>query len=319
MSDLVTGEAVVLGLQSAKLPSRALAVLIDLAVQFTAFFFVTLGLMAVLDGLDDAASAALVICLMVFFLVALPVGVETLSRGKSLGKLAMGLRVVRLDGGPVRFRHSLVRGLVGVVEIIMLSGVPAVITSLVSADGRRLGDIFGGTLVVRERVSAARATGPLVAPPPQVLAALGSNLIRLDFSAVPPGLWLAARQLLGRASQLDQTVALRMAEQLAGDVAERVRWPVPPGLHPALYLGAVLTERQRRDWRDWQRTAGAAGQAAQPWGGQPQQPQQPPQGWAPQPMPAPPVPPMPPVFTAPAPPAPPAPEQSGSGGFALPG
>ncbi|MGC0319059.1 RDD family protein [Kitasatospora acidiphila] len=271
MSDLVTGEAVVLGLRTAKLPSRALAVLIDLAVEVGGFFLTTLVLLTVLTDLDDAAAAALVVCLMVLFLVAVPVAVETLSRGRSLGKLAMGLRVVRLDGGPIRFRHALVRGLVGTIEIMTLSGVPAAICSLISSDGRRLGDIFGGTLVVRERVPAARAGVPAVTAPPQLLAAVGNDLVRLDLSAVPPGLWLAIRQLLGRAGQLDEAVALRMAHQLAGDLASRVHWPVPPGLHPALYLSAVLTERRRRDW---QRTAGAFAANAMPPGGTAQPP-----GW----------------------------------------
>ncbi len=94
-----------------------------------------------------------------------PIAVETLSHGRSLGKMACGLRVVRDDGGPIRFRHSLVRGLIGVIEILMTFGVVACIASLVSARGRRLGDVFAGTLVVRERVPAP-AAGFLPPPPP---------------------------------------------------------------------------------------------------------------------------------------------------------
>ncbi|MEY9950535.1 RDD family protein [Kitasatospora sp. GAS1066B] len=297
MSDLVTGEAVVLGLRPAKLPSRALAVLLDLVVEFAAFFLLSLLSLVLLPGLDGAAAAALVICLMVLLLVAVPVLVETLSRGRSLGKAALGLRVVRVDGGPAGFRHALVRALVGVFEIILLTGVPAALCSLVSTDGRRLGDIFAGTLVVRERVPETAAPGLTVAPPPQVLAALGTDLVRLDLSTVPPGLWLAIRQLLNRADQLDAQAALGMAQRLAGDVAERTGWPVPAGLHPALYLGAVLTERQRREW---QRATGT--------------------GAVPSPPPAPG--PGPGAPTAPATPtAPPVPPASPAvdGGFSLPG
>lgn len=291
----MTGEAVVLGLRPAKLPSRALAVLLDLVVEFAAFFLLSLLSLVLLPGLDGAAAAALVICLMVLLLVAVPVLVETLSRGRSLGKAALGLRVVRVDGGPAGFRHALVRALVGVFEIILLTGVPAALCSLVSTDGRRLGDIFAGTLVVRERVPETAAPGLAVAPPPQVLAALGADLVRLDLSTVPPGLWLAIRQLLNRADQLDAQAALGMAQRLAGDVAERTGWPVPAGLHPALYLGAVLTERQRREW---QRATGT--------------------GAVPSPPPAP----GPGAPTAPAAPtAPPVPPASPAvdGGFSLPG
>ncbi|GAA1501403.1 RDD family protein [Kitasatospora kazusensis] len=249
MSELVTGEAVVLGLRTAKMPSRALAIAIDLTVEWAALITGVLVLAFVAPDIDFAASAAVSLGLMVFCLVAVPVLVETLSRGRSLGKLAFGLRVVRNDGGPVRFRHALVRGLVGFAELIMFVGVPAVITSLISVEGRRLGDIFAGTLVVRERVpGAGRGRDALPPLPPELMQRLGGELAALDLSAVPDGLWLAVRQYLGRLDQLDLAVSERMAHQLVGDLVARTGHPAPYGPHPADYLGAVLAERQRREW-----------------------------------------------------------------------
>ncbi|WP_031481218.1 RDD family protein [Streptomyces bicolor] len=244
MSELVTGEAVALELRPAKLPSRALAVLVDLAVAVIAYIAVTIGVVAATASLDEAAQTALSIATFVLLLVGGPIAVETLSHGRSLGKLACGLRVVRDDGGPIRFRHALVRGLIGVIEILMTLGVVAVIASLVSARGRRLGDVFAGTLVVRERVPLAR-TG-FVPPPPPWLAGRFSGL---DLSAVPDGLWLAIRQYLTRMQQLDPQVGWRMAEQLATDLAARTGTPAPQGVPPAAYLAAVLQERQTREAR----------------------------------------------------------------------
>ncbi|WP_163015905.1 RDD family protein, partial [Streptomyces sp. Tu 4128] len=157
MSELVTGEAVALELRPARLPSRALAVLLDLAVAVAVYIAVTIALVASTASLDMAAQTALSIAVFVLVLVGGPIAVETLSHGRSLGKMACGLRVVRDDGGPIRFRHALVRGLIGVIEILMTFGVVACIASLVSARGRRLGDVFAGTLVVRERVPVASA------------------------------------------------------------------------------------------------------------------------------------------------------------------
>ncbi|MGW6912000.1 RDD family protein [Streptomyces sp. NPDC054940] len=244
MSELVTGEAVALELRPAKLPSRALAVLVDLAVAVIAYVVVTIGVVAATASLDEAAQTALSIAMFVLLLVGGPIAVETLSHGRSLGKLACGLRVVRDDGGPIRFRHSLVRGLIGVIEILMTLGVVAVIASLVSARGRRLGDVFAGTLVVRERVPLAR-TG-FVPPPPPWLTGRFSGL---DLSAVPDGLWLAIRQYLTRMQQLDPRVGWQMAEQLATDLAARTGTPAPQGVPPAAYLAAVLQERQAREAR----------------------------------------------------------------------
>ncbi|WP_328771140.1 RDD family protein [Streptomyces sp. NBC_00286] len=244
MSELVTGEAVALELRPAKLPSRALAVLIDLVAAMAAYIAVTVALVVSTTGLDEAAQTAVSIAAFLLVLVGGPIAVETLSRGRSLGKLACGLRVVRDDGGPIRFRHALVRGAVGVVEILMTLGIVACIASLVSARGRRLGDVFAGTLVVRERIPAGRT--PFVPPPPPWLAGRFSGL---DLSAVPDGLWLAVRQYLTRMQQLDPQVGWAMAERLAADVAERTGAPAPQGVPPAAYLAAVMQERQAREAR----------------------------------------------------------------------
>ncbi len=259
MSDLVTGEAVALELRPAKLPSRGLAVLIDLAVAVTAYVVVTIALVAATASLDEAAQVALSIAAFLLVLVGAPIAVETLSHGRSLGKLACGLRVVRDDGGPIRFRHALVRGAIGAVEILMTFGVVACIASLVSARGRRLGDVFAGTLVVRERVPAAR-TG-FVPPPPPWLA---GRFSALDLSAVPDGLWLAIRQYLTRMQQLDPQVGWAMAERLAADLTARTGAPAPQGVPPAAFLAAVVQERQAREVR---RAFGAgAGMIAAPAG-----------------------------------------------------
>lgn len=244
MSELVTGEAVALELRPARLPSRALAVLLDLIVAVAAYTGVTVVLILSTASLDDAAQIALSIAAFVLVLVGGPIAVETLSHGRSLGKLAFGLRVVRDDGGPIRFRHALVRGAIGVIEIQMTFGVVACIASLVSARGRRLGDVFAGTLVVRERVPAGQTA--FVPPPPMWLT---GRFAELDLSAVPDGLWLAIRQYLTRMHQLDPQVGWAMAERLATDLAARTGAPAPQGVPSAAYLAAVVQERQARDVR----------------------------------------------------------------------
>ncbi|MET9412546.1 RDD family protein [Streptomyces sp. NPDC002935] len=266
MSELVTGEAVALELRPAKLPSRALAVLLDLAVAMAVYLVVTIGLVAATAALDEAAQIAVSIASFLLVLVGGPIAVETLSHGRSLGKLACGLRVVRDDGGPIRFRHALVRGAVGVVEILMTFGIVACIASLVSERGRRLGDVFAGTLVVRERIPVGRM--PYVPPPPPWLA---GRFAELDLSAVPDGLWLAIRQYLTRMQQLDPQVGGAMAERLAVDLAGRTGAPAPQGVPAGAYLAAVVQERQTREAR---RAFGSVsgGFAAPGSGGYPVQP-----------------------------------------------
>ncbi|MER7726627.1 RDD family protein [Streptomyces sp. NPDC096323] len=256
MSGLVTGDAVVLGLRPAKLPSRALALVIDLVAVGTVFVLVSIGMAIATVSLDDAAVAAVTVATFLLVLVGAPIAVETLTHGRSLGKLACGLRVVRDDGGPIRFRHALVRGAMGVVEILATLGAVASVASLVSARGRRLGDVFAGTLVVRERVPAGRAAA--VPPPPPWLV---GRFAGLDLSAVPDDLWLAARQYLTRMHQLDPVVGRNMSERLAGELAARTGIPAPVGVPAAAFLAAVVNERQARDAR---RAFGAGPAAAPP-------------------------------------------------------
>ncbi|MEU6485131.1 RDD family protein [Streptomyces sp. NPDC046887] len=253
MSAVVTGDAVVLGLQPARLPSRALALAIDLVVVWSTYLLISLGLALATASLDEAAVMAVSIAAFLLVLVGGPIAVETLSRGRSLGKLACGLRVVRDDGGPIRFRHALVRGAMGVVELLMTFGVVACIASLMSERGRRVGDVFAGTLVVRERIPAGRR---MAAPPPAPW--LAGRFGQLDLSAVPEELWLAVRQYLSRAGQLDPQVGRAMAERLADDLVARTGTPPPAGMPASVYLAGVVQERQARDARRAFRPAGPA-------------------------------------------------------------
>ncbi|MER6434143.1 RDD family protein [Streptomyces sp900105245] len=325
MTELVTGEAVALELRPAKLPSRALAVLLDLAAAMIAYILVTVLLVATTASLDEAAQTALAIATFLLVLIGGPIAVETLTHGRSLGKLVFGLRVVRDDGGPIRFRHALVRGAIGVVEILLTFGLVACVASLVSARGRRLGDVFAGTLVVRERIPAGR--GGFVPPPPPWLAGRFGGL---DLSAVPDGLWLAVRQYLSRMQQLDPQVSLHMAQRLADDLAARTGSPAPQGIPPAAFLAAVVHERQSREARQAFAAARFAPPAAhrapveagapavggpvqaQPWAGQPQASSLPAASATPS------GPPHAPVPSTPAPPRDASPAERPATGFAPP-
>ncbi|NEC17314.1 RDD family protein [Streptomyces parvus] len=245
MSELVTGDAVVLGLRPARLPSRALASAIDLAVTFAVFILVSVVLGIASAALDEAAVAAIGVASFLLVLIGGPVAVETLSHGRSLGKLACGLRVVRDDGGPIRFRHALVRGAMGLVEILLTFGAVASIASLVSARGRRIGDVFAGTLVIRERVAATGRSVAVPPPPPWLVG----RFAQLDLSGVPDELWSAVRQYLTRMQQLDPGVGRSIAERLAGELVARTGAAAPQGVPAAAFLAAVVHERQSRDAR----------------------------------------------------------------------
>lgn len=239
--DLVTGEAVALDLPPASLGLRMAAGLIDVAaVGITFFVVLVVAAIASIDT-DQAAAQAAVIAVTLLVLVVAPTTLETLTRGRSLGKLALGLRAVRDDAGPISFQHALVRTLLGVVEIYLFAGVPAFFSMLVSPRGKRLGDYAAGTYVVRTRV-------PLSMPlPPTVPPHLATWAARADITALPTGLALGVRQYLGRAAALDPVSRARVGASLAEEVSAHVA-PLPPhGTSPEDFLAAVIAARRERD------------------------------------------------------------------------
>nr|WP_208406902.1 RDD family protein [Amycolatopsis granulosa] len=239
---MVTGEAVVLELPVAQLASRAAAFALDVAIQAAALLIFAVVLL--LAGThDEALLGALALGFFVLVRIGYPVLFETLTRGRTLGKMAMGLRVVRDDGGPVRFRHALTRALAGVIvdfgPVLLWSAV-ALFVSLSSPRSKRVGDYLAGTVVIRQR--AAQPVAPAIEMPP----ALAGWAAQLDLTALTDDLALAARQYLSRYGELSDRAREPLGHELVHDVATRIGAPLPWGVPPWAYLQAVLAERRRR-------------------------------------------------------------------------
>jgi len=244
VAEVVTGEAVVLEVPCARFPSRLLALVIDMVIQIILLFvlFLIVGL-AAQGGLDTASAGAIGLTVLVFVIVGYPVLWETLTRGASPGKYALGLRVVSDDGGPERFRQALVRGLAAVVEIWLLLGCPALICSLLSDRGKRLGDLFAGTFVIQQRLPARQNAAPLPLVPPE-LALWGTGL---EMSGLTEQTAETARRYLARLPELTPAAQAELGQRIAGAVSAQVSPPPPPGTPAWAYLSAVLAERRNRE------------------------------------------------------------------------
>ncbi len=258
---LVSGEAVELDVRAARLGSRVLALLIDLLAQVVVAMLLAVGLSLLLPALpaaavDAALAGALQTVLLVLVLVGYPVLMERFVGGRTVGKLAVGLRVVRADGGPVGVGQSLTRALVGVavewpgLVLPLLSWVASVTVMLTDPRGRRLGDLVAGTMVVHTRGAAAWRPVPLAVP------ALLGWAHTLDLTRLDDGLALAARQYLGRVHQLVEPERARLGRALWAEVAVVISPPPPWAAPESVYLAAVLGERHRRAVDRLRRTRG---------------------------------------------------------------
>ncbi|HEV7741083.1 MAG TPA: RDD family protein [Pseudolysinimonas sp.] len=239
---LMTGEAVALDLRPTGWALRAAGTAIDFVVYLGAYLVIAIVLFnaAAASGSESAVFGILSVVALVGCLVVAPITVETASRGKSLGRLAVGARIVREDGGAIGFRHAAIRALVGVFEIFMTLGGIAAVAGLVTDRTRRIGDLLAGTYSQYERVSQVSA--PVFGVP----APLADWALTADVARMPDGLSRRVAQFLAQAAQLTPDRRNYTAAQLAGEVAAYVS-PLPP-VPPELFLAGVAVVRREREF-----------------------------------------------------------------------
>jgi uncharacterized RDD family membrane protein YckC len=244
VTEVVTGEAVVLDVPIARFPSRMAAVLLDMIVQLSVLALVLVGTFLLITP-DGAVAAGISVTAYALIVIGYSTVFETLSRGLTLGKMAFGLRVVSDDGGPERFRQALVRALTGMIEIWSIVGAPiGLFTSIVSSRGKRLGDMFAGTYVIQERSPRRAGLMPAFAavPPPLLGWAQVAQTSRLSDQTAE-----AAGSYLRRFYELTDAARADLGQRLATAVLAQVSPPPPPGTPPAAYLAAVLAIRRDRE------------------------------------------------------------------------
>jgi uncharacterized RDD family membrane protein YckC len=242
--EVITGEAVALQLRPTNWILRAAGCVIDWLAYMGAavLIFIALFYAASSLRLDPALVAAVQIPVVVTISwVVLPLVVELVSKGKSLGRLAVGARIVRDDGGAIGFRQAFIRALVGLLEIFMTLGGLAAIVGLLSAKSKRLGDMLAGTYSQQERVSGQPA--PVFGVPFQLVEWSRTA----DVARMPDPLARRISQFLAQSKGLTAESRRRLSVQLANEVSPYVS-PLPTGADPELFLAAVSVVRREREY-----------------------------------------------------------------------
>jgi uncharacterized RDD family membrane protein YckC len=90
---------------------------------------------------------------------------ELLWDGKSPGKRALGIRVIRDEGGKITFYASLLRNLLRVADWLPSFYFVGMIAMFANRKWKRLGDLAAGTIVVKEEKEGWSPEGPLAPPP----------------------------------------------------------------------------------------------------------------------------------------------------------
>lgn len=239
--DIVTGDAVVLDIGVASPFIRALAITIDYLVVSVVYYSLAWLIVGwVTINIDIVQPMVLLLAPVSIFVT--PMIIEIITKGRSLGKWITGLRVVRDDAGPIRWRHSLSRHLLGLLEIWTAGGTIALTTALVNKRNKRLGDLMAGTVVIQDRIRTAKPWQATTSPECERWAS-GADLDR-----IPAPVSHALRTVLKRPLDAKTEIFEQRVGRLLGLAAPYVMPPPPAGASASQIAGAILAESYRRDY-----------------------------------------------------------------------
>jgi uncharacterized RDD family membrane protein YckC len=231
---IATPEQVTITLPLAGVGTRMLAALLD-ALIIVGAILVALLIIALVGSIIAeqphglAAGSVLGAFSLLFlfgFIFAYYAGLELLWDGQTVGKRALKLRVLRDNGTPVDAAAVLARTVVRLVDFLPVGYLVGLISMVADGRARRLGDIVGGTIVVREwdnaptlREIAVTAESAAWGPPaPGYEAPI--RLLTTDEVA-------AAREFLRRAATFPPRERAALAWRVATTLAFRIGYPGP--------------------------------------------------------------------------------------------
>lgn len=227
-----TPEGIELSLTLAGLGSRIAATLLDALIQFVATVIVILAAAALPGEMGDLGFGLVGIFVFLLFF-GYPILFEVLDGGRSIGKRAAGLRVVRLDGGAVGFGASAIRNVLRLVDFLPAFYAVGAIAIVATSSSQRLGDLAAGTVVIRER-TARPASFPT--------APLSPEAARYDVTRVSQEDVALIRRFFERRDSLTPF----RRKQLATTIAERVvskMAMLAPVTDPEELLAAILHQK----------------------------------------------------------------------------
>jgi uncharacterized RDD family membrane protein YckC len=194
---------------------RGLAYLIDLLIRAAVLLLFGLWLMISGVALGSWAKTSQSLLFVALFLLEWGYFVlfESLWQGRTPGKRALSLRVIKLGGYPVTFVDSLLRNLVRAADFLPMGYAVGLTAMAADSRFRRLGDQLAGTLVVVEEKVVVAAPLKLDEDPAR-LAALPERIRLTGDEEEALALFLRRAPSLSAARQAE--LAQMIAPQLAG-------------------------------------------------------------------------------------------------------
>jgi uncharacterized RDD family membrane protein YckC len=160
---------------------------------------------------------------------------EWATNGQSLGKRWLHVRVVQDGGFPIELRQSVIRNLLRAVDSLPWSYVVGLVALLLSDQGKRLGDLAAGTVVVR------LDRPPRPAPLPDLPRERNAfTFDREQIARIGPTEVTLAMETLRRLPSMDAARSAEALERAASALATRIGCADVAAEERAAFLRAVL-------------------------------------------------------------------------------
>jgi len=154
---IYTPEGVGLVYSIAGIGNRFVAIMIDTFIQ--AFMIIITFLLlysfmpnTIIEYFSNLSGAYIAVIIIIAFLIidGYYIIFEPLMKGRTPGKAAMKLRVVKHNGAPAAFSNLLIRNILRIADILPVFYLAGVVIMFINDESRRLGDLAAGTIVIRD-------------------------------------------------------------------------------------------------------------------------------------------------------------------------
>jgi uncharacterized RDD family membrane protein YckC len=215
----VTPEAIPIVLDVTGIGPRTIATIVDSLIQLAAFL--AIAWLVSVSGIGENGAAVILLVALFLLVWGYFIVLEGLWGGRTPGKAAARIRVVRADGRPVTWTQVTVRNLLRIVDFLPFYYIVGGLLVVLTRRSQRLGDLAAGTVVVRDRPARSPAVLPIS---PDAAAAART----LDTSSMSAREFALIRSFLERRGSLVAEARRSVAHELASAVRPKVagaaRW-----------------------------------------------------------------------------------------------
>lgn len=235
--EFTTAQHVKIEYEIASSLQRLVASIIDVFAFF--IYFLIMGLALDMSMFETGIGTQKFVTLMVLripWIFYSPI-IEYLTRGQSLGKLTMGIRVVKVSGENAGLREYFTRWIFRVVDIWLGFGFLAMIFAATSERGQRLGDSMANTILIKKNNSTTYSLKTILGiKNRESHVPTYQNVVRFTDEDV-----MLIKNTLQRLSTSPSDETKKFAVELAHETAKLIGLPETPE-RKAEFLRTVLTD-----------------------------------------------------------------------------